>query len=105
MTFSDRMKDLLEQGVAVSKEFAIKAGAKAQDLSERGLLLLEIKQLEGQAQKLISRLGNEVYREFAEKNAQTVSADTPAIQELLAEIAAIREKMERKDAELRIRKQ
>ena len=105
MTFSDRMKDLLEQGVAVSKEFAIKAGAKAQDLSERGLLLLEIKQLEGQAQKLISRLGNEVYQEFAEKNMQTVSADTPAIQELLAEIAAIREKMERKDAELRIRKQ
>jgi hypothetical protein len=31
MTFGDRMKELLEQGAAVSKEFAAKAGEKAQD--------------------------------------------------------------------------
>ena len=59
MTFSERMKDLWDQGVAASKEFAIKAGAKAQDLGERGILMLEIKQLEGQAEKLIARIGNE----------------------------------------------
>ena len=50
MTFSERMRDLLEQGWTVSKELAIKAGSKAQDLGERGILMLEIKQLEGQAQ-------------------------------------------------------
>ncbi|GHV75158.1 hypothetical protein AGMMS49940_24600 [Spirochaetia bacterium] len=79
MTFGERMKELLEQGAVVSREFAVKAGekaqdwgsrglsasrefaakagAKAQELGEIGVLKLEIKQFEGQAQKLIARLG------------------------------------------------
>ena len=83
MTFSERMRELLEQGAVVSKEFAAKAGekaqdwgsrglsasrefaakagAKAQELGEIGVLKLEIKQFEAQAQKLIARLGAEAY--------------------------------------------
>ena len=57
MSFSEKMKEMLDQGVAASKEFAAKAGAKAQDLGERGVLMLEIKQLENQTEKLIGRLG------------------------------------------------
>jgi hypothetical protein len=104
MTFSERMKDLLDQGVAVSKEFAAKAGAKAQDLGERGILMLEIKQLEGQAQKLFSRLGNEAYRAFAERDEPRIERDAPEFKAVLAEIAAVRETIERKDAELKSRK-
>ena len=104
MTFSERMKELLDQGVAASKEFAAKAGAKAQDLGERGVLMLEIKQLEGQAQKLLGRLGNEVYRAFVERNQSAVERETPEIKAILTEIASIRETIEKKDADLKSRK-
>jgi hypothetical protein len=104
MTFSERMKELLDQGVAASKEFALKAGAKAQDLGERGILMLEIKQLEGQAQKLIGRLGNEAYKAFAERDQETLDKNVPEVATLLTEIANVRDNIEQKEADLRSRR-
>jgi len=104
MTFSERMKELLDQGVAVSKDFALKAGAKAQDLGERGILTLEVKQLEGQAQKLLSRLGNEAYQAFAERNQETFDRNTAEVESILAEITKVREMIEQKETELRNRR-
>lgn len=125
MAFSDRIKELLEQGISVSKdlaakagekaqdwgekgyhasrEFAAKAGAKAQDLGERGVLTLEIKQLENQARKLTGRLGAETYHAFAEKGAKTISVDTPSVKTLLAELASVKEAIEKREADLRSR--
>ena len=105
MTFTERMKELLDQGVAVSKDFAVKAGAKAQDLGERGVLMLEIRQLEGQAQKLIGRLGTEAYQAFTERGEETLSRESTPIKALLSDIATIRESIEAREAELRLRKQ
>jgi hypothetical protein len=121
MTFSERMKELLDQGAQVSKEFAIKAGEKAQDwgekgfqaskefaskagvkaqeLGERGVLLLEIKQFERQAQKLMARLGNEVYNTF-DAGAETVSSEIPAIKGILTELAAVRAAIEQRELNL-----
>jgi predicted hydrocarbon binding protein len=104
MTFSERMKDLFDQGVAASKEFALKAGAKAQDLGERGILMLEVKQLEGQAQKLVGRLGNEAYKAFAERNQDSLDKNLPEVDALLAEIAKVREAIEQKETDLRNRR-
>ena len=104
MTFTERMKELLDQGVAVSKDLALKAGAKAQDLGERGVLMVEIKQLESQAQKLVGRLGTEAYQTFTERGEDTLSADSAAVKSILTEIAAIRESIERKEADLKLRK-
>ena len=104
MTFVERMKELLDQGVAVSKEFAIKAGAKAQDLGERGVMMLEIRQLEGQAQKLIGRLGTEAYQTFSEKGEQSLSAEDDTVKSILTEIAAARQSIEKREAELESRK-
>jgi predicted Fe-Mo cluster-binding NifX family protein len=104
MTFSERMREIIDQGISVSKDFAVKAGAKAQDLGERGVLMLEVKQLEGQAQKLIGRLGTEAWEAFAERGVKTLSADTQAVKTILAEIAAIRESIEKKNGELQSRK-
>jgi predicted hydrocarbon binding protein len=98
------MKELLDQGVAASKEFALKAGAKAQKLGERGILMLEIKQLEGQAQKLMGRLGNEAYKAFAEWNQESLDKNTPEVTTLLAEIAKVSEAIEQKETELRNRR-
>jgi hypothetical protein len=122
MTFSERMKLLLDQSFQASKELAVKAGVKAQDLGEksielmnkaadkaqdlgeRGVLMLEIKQLEGQAQKLIARLGSEAYKTFVEQGEQNLSPDIPAIKAVLGEIASIRESIEKRETELAARK-
>jgi hypothetical protein len=98
------MRELLDQGVAASKEFAARAGAKAQDLGERGVLMIEIRQLEGQAQKLIGRLGTEAYRTFMEEGEETLSAGNVPVKTLLSEITAIRKSIESKEAELKMRK-
>ena len=104
MTFSERMKDLLDQGWAASKEFAVKAGAKAQDLGERGMLMLDIKQLEGQAQKLLTRLGNEAYIAFTERNQDTIDRGDLVFKTILNELSLIREQIEKKENELKSRK-
>jgi len=104
MNFSERMKELFDQGLSASKDFASKAGAKAQDLGERGIMMLEMKQLENQAGKLVSRLGNEVYRSFVENNEEAINRDTPEIKTILGETALVKETIERKDAELKSRK-
>jgi predicted Fe-Mo cluster-binding NifX family protein len=104
MTFGERMRDLLDQGVAASKELAVKAGAKAQDLGERGVLMLEIRQLESHAQKLIGRLGAEAYQAFKERGEETLSADSSPVKTLLADITSAKESIESKEAELKLRK-
>jgi len=98
------MKGLLDQGMAASKDFAAKAGEKAQELGERGVLMLEIKQLEGQAQKLINRLGNETYKKFAEQGSETISGDEVPVKGILTELSMIRDSIEKKEAELQTRK-
>ena len=104
MTFSERMSELLDQGVTATKEFAVKAGAKAQDMGERGILMVEIRQLESKAQKLIGSLGNEAYHAFAELNLPGITVDMPAIRDLLEEIAKVREAIELKENDLKIRR-
>ena len=104
MTFGERMKDMLEQGLAVSKDFAVKAGAKAQDLGERGMLMWDIKQLEGQAQKLLARLGNEAYIAFTEHDQSTLDREAVEIRTVLQEIGVIKDAIESKETDLKNRK-
>ncbi|GHV68480.1 hypothetical protein AGMMS49928_08090 [Spirochaetia bacterium] len=115
MTFGERMKDLLDQGAQAatragekgweaSKDLVTRAGAKAQELTEIGMLKLEIHQLESQAQKHIARLGTEAYEAFAERGVKTITRDTPAIKTILAEIARIREDIEKRETDLKNRK-
>jgi multidrug resistance efflux pump len=98
------MRDLLDQGAQASKEFLNKAGAKAQDLGERGALTLEIKQMESQSRKALARLGNEVYRLLTEEGEASVSAADPAVKDILAQLASLKGAIEKREAELRMRK-
>jgi len=104
MASLDRMSELVDQGLTVTKYFAVKAGAKAQDLGERSVLMIEIRQLESQAQKHIGRLGAEVYNALVERKEESVSAESIPIKAILSDIAATRESIEKKDAELKSRK-
>ncbi|MCL2720435.1 MAG: hypothetical protein FWD47_03745 [Treponema sp.] len=103
MKFSERMVDLLEQGWEASKEFAIKTGAKAQDLGEKGLLMWDIKQLENKAQKFLTRLGNEAYKTFTENDKPVIERDSIEIKALLDDLAIIKEQIEKKEQELKNR--
>ena len=103
MTFSERMKELLEQGWDVTKDIAMKAGAKAQDLGERGMLMWDIKQLENKAQKLLTRLGNEAYVAFIDRDLASIERDNPEIKTTLDEIIHIKEQIEKKEFELKNR--
>ena len=104
MTFSERMKEALEQGWAVSKDLAAKAGAKAQDLGERGLLMIEIKQLEAQAQKLLTRLGNEAYIAFTERDKDTLERENSEVKNILGQLATIKDSIEKREDDLKSRK-
>jgi capsule polysaccharide export protein KpsE/RkpR len=101
----EKAQDFGEKSYRASKDFMAKAGAKVQDLGERGVLMLEIKQLESQAQKYIGRLGAEAYHAFVEKGAKSITLDTPAVKAILAEIAALREAIEKREEELQRRKE
>jgi hypothetical protein len=90
----------LEQGLEASKDIAAKAGAKAQDLGEKGVLKIEIMQLESQAKKWVARLGAEVCRLFFEQGQESLSANDPVIRGMLDEIIATRDAIEQKEAEL-----
>jgi len=103
MTFSERMKELLEQGWTASKEFAVKAGAKAQDLGEKGVLMWDIKQLENQAQKLLARLGRETYVAFADRGQETIERNATEFRTILEEVAIIKDQIEKKEFELKNR--
>jgi hypothetical protein len=122
MGFSDTLKELLDQGLQVSKElaakagekaqewggkgleaskeFASKAGAKVQELGEKGVLAIEIKHLEGQLKKLMARLGVEVYRAF-EKGETALSSEDPQIREMLDEVASVKAAIETREMELK----
>ncbi|GAB1481665.1 hypothetical protein MASR2M78_04800 [Treponema sp.] len=101
MTFGEKMKELVNQGLHASKDIATKAGAAAQELGEKGVLKLEVIQLEGQAQKLIARLGAEVYSSFTDTDAKTVSRSDTLIAGLLEELEAVKASIEKRQLEMK----
>jgi hypothetical protein len=100
----EKAQDWGSRGLEASKEFAAKAGAKAQELGEVGVLKLEIKQFEAQGRKLMGRLGAEAYSRFSEGEAEQVSRDEPAVEAILAEIAMVKEAIEKREEDLQKRK-
>jgi hypothetical protein len=104
MSFGEKMKELLEQSAQTSKELASKAGAKAQNLGEQGVLILEIKKLKGQIEKQIDLLGNIVYQAFIKQGVESIHAQDPDIRKILDEITFIQEDIEKKEANLQEKK-
>jgi hypothetical protein len=101
MTFGDKMHDIIDKGVSASRELASRAGEKAKDLGAKGVLKMEIMQLESHAEKLIARLGTEVYMTLVDRNQPSVSRDSPVVQAMLKEIEGLRGRIEAKEKEYR----
>src|SRR5208337_2270691 len=99
MTFAEKMQGIINKGVAATRDLASKAGEKAKDLGAMGMVKVEIMQLESHAEKIIARLGNEVYRALVEKKGSSVSKDSPLISDMLKEIEGLRARIEAKEKE------
>jgi secreted PhoX family phosphatase len=101
MKFSERMQEIINKGVATSKDLLGKAGEKAKELGAMGVLRIEILQLQSHAEKLIAKLGNEVYMALVDKNQASVGKDAEPFKAILKEIEDLRDKIEKKEKEFR----
>jgi len=101
MTFSERMKLFVDQGIKTSKELARQAGDKAQEWGEKGVLRLEIIQLRSQSEKLTARLGAEVFEVLVEKGQKTVSKDSPAVRDTIERIEELQKLVDDKEEAFR----
>jgi hypothetical protein len=99
MSFSDRMRGLLEKGVETSRELLSKAGNQAQVWSEMGVLRVEVIHLRGQEEKLVLKLGAEAYAAFGERREASLSSASVA--DLVGSIADIEKRIEDKEAAYR----
>jgi hypothetical protein len=99
MTFAEKMKDMIDKGVVASRDLAKKASEKAKELGAKGVLKLEIVQLESQAEKLVAKLGAEVYASLVERKAASVSGGDPAIAGAVKEIERLRTEIDKKEKE------
>lgn len=102
MDFWDRMKNAMEKGLDGSRDLLGRAKDRAQDLGERGVLRLEIMQLENQAEKLIAKLGTRTYEALVSEQRMQVDRQTEGVSELIDEIDEVRAKIREKEAALEL---
>ena len=97
MNFRDRMKNVLEKSVELSKDFISKASDTAKDLSEKGVLHLEIRELEGRAKKEFFKLGHHVYEQFIREGKASITAKNQELAAIMEEISHIEEEIDKRE--------
>ena len=102
MDFWDRMKNALEKGLEGSKDLLVKVRDRTQDLGERGVLRLEILQLENQAEKLVGKLGARCYEALVTERRELIDRETDGVSELIGEIDALHERIREKEAAIEL---
>jgi hypothetical protein len=99
MTFSEKMRDMVNRGMAASRDAISKAGSQAQAWGEMGVLKIEIIQYRNMVEKLTAQLGAEVFEAFIERGQTSVSADSPDLRDIIVRIrdteAQIKEREDR----------
>ena len=102
MEFWDRVKSTLDKGLEGSRELLGKARDGVQDLGERGVLRVEIMQLENQAEKLVGKLGALTYETLIEQKKESLGKDTEGVTELIDEINDVHARIKEKEAALEL---
>jgi hypothetical protein len=98
MTFSEKMKELIEKSIDSSKDILNKAGAQAQVWGEMGRIKVEILQLRSKAHSLTSRLGAEVYDLLVEKGEPMVGTYSEGIAPLIQNLKDIEREISEKES-------
>lgn len=94
--FLGKMKNLVDQGVDVSQKALSKAGAKIQELGDKGITKIELTRLENQSKKCFERLGLVVYDNLVCKQKASVGVKNAEVAALLDEIEHLKSEMERR---------
>ena len=102
MDFWDRMRITMEKGLEGSRDLLGRAKDRAQDLGERGVLRIEIMQLENQAEKLMGKLGVRTYEALVKEQRDRVDRQTEGVAPLIREIDEVREKIRTKELALEV---
>jgi ubiquinone biosynthesis protein UbiJ len=100
MDILERMKQALDKSVEASKDFFGKAGETAKDLSAKGVLRLEIRELEGRAKKELSKLGHLVYDQIAVQEKASVTAKNQEMSAIIDEISHIKDEIQKRESKL-----
>ena len=101
MDFMSRMKQTLDKSVEVSKDFLGKAGDAAKDLGEKGVLRLEIRELEGRAKKEFSKLGQLTYQTFVKEEKASITSKNQELTAILEEIRHIEAEIDKREEQLK----
>jgi hypothetical protein len=104
MDFWDRVKTAMDKGLEGSRDLLSKAKDRTQELGERGVLRVEIMQLESQAEKLLGQLGTRTYEALVKEGHDQISTSTAGISEIIAKIDEIQSQITEKEAALELAK-
>lgn len=102
MEFWDRVKSTIDKGVEGSRDLLGRARDKAQDLGERGVLRVEIVQLENQAERLVGKLGVVAYEAFIVDQKVQLDSEDPRVKEVLDEINSVKSRITEKEGQLEL---
>ena len=97
MSFFERMRKVMNQGLSSTRDALEVAADKAKEMGEKGVLKYEIGRLEREAERKFSLLGSDVYRILISKGQSTVSKSTAEIKEVLEEILDLEKRIQDKE--------
>ncbi|MDR3312778.1 MAG: hypothetical protein LBS64_06575 [Spirochaetaceae bacterium] len=95
------VKNLVDTGLAVSREALNKAGNAARDLGDKSVLRLELAQLEKKLAKNYESLGIQVSEAFATRKKDSLSASDAEISGFLHETARLTAEIGRRNGLLK----
>jgi len=104
MEFWDRVKTTIDKGLEGSRDVLGRARDKAQDLGERGVLRVEILQLENQAEKLVGKLGAVAYEVLVVDGQNELTKDSVGVRNLIDEINDVQVRIKEKEGLLELAK-
>ena len=104
MDFWDRVKTTIDKGLDSSREVLGRARDTAQDLGERGVLRVEIMQLENQAEKLVGKLGAVAFETLVVEKQDQLTKDAGGVRELIEEINSVQTRIKEKERLLELAK-
>jgi len=100
MSFVENLQKALNEGLEASKVLLGKAGDKARELGEKGVLRWEISQLNNQAEKISAKIGALVYQDLMVDKKTSVTKKGE-VDVLLLELEGVKEKIETKEEKLK----
>lgn len=97
MKSQKKSKNVFESSVRASRKLAGKAGKMLENLGDRVTLRLESQRMNAIEEKLVAKLGGEVYTKLANDENAALRRDDPSIRNTFASITRMRARIVEKE--------